>query len=70
MVLSKRERIILIAAIACVGLLVVNKFVVEPVQAKLDGLEAQRQQLLGDLNEAELLIGNHRRMQAKWKDVR
>ena len=67
MVLSKRERIILIAAIACVGLLVVNKFVVEPVQAKLDGLEAQRQQLLGDLNEAELLIGNHRRMQAKWK---
>ena len=67
MVLSKRERIILIAAIACVGLLVVNKFVVEPVQAKLDGLEAQRQHLLGDLNEAELLIGNHRRMQAKWK---
>jgi Tfp pilus assembly protein PilO len=67
MVLSKRERIILIAAIACVGLFVVNKFVVEPVQAKLDEMEAQRQQLLGDLNEAELLIGNHRRMQKKWK---
>lgn len=67
MVLSKRERIILIAAIACVGLFVVNKFVVEPIQAKLDEMEAQRQQLLGDLNEAELLIGNHSRMQNKWK---
>ena len=69
MVLSKRERIILIAAIACVGFFVVNRFVVEPVQVKLDELEAQRQQLLGDLSEAELLIGNHRRMQAKWKAI-
>lgn len=66
MVLSKRERIILIAALACIGLFVVNKFVVEPVQAKLGELKAQRQQLLGNLNEAELLIGNHRRMQEKW----
>jgi len=67
MVLSKRERIILIATLASVGLFVVNRFVIEPVQAKLDEMEAQRQQLLGDLNEAELLIGNHRRMQKKWK---
>lgn len=66
MVLSKRERIILIATLVAVGLFVMNKFVIEPVQAKLDELEAQRQQLLGDLNEGELLIGNHRRMQKKW----
>jgi Tfp pilus assembly protein PilO len=65
--LSKRERIILIATLVCVGLFVVNKFVVEPVQAKLDELESQRQQLMGDLNEGKLLIGNHRRMQGKWK---
>jgi Tfp pilus assembly protein PilO len=67
MVLSKRERIMLIGTLACIGLFIVNRFVVEPVQAKLDELEAHRQQLLGDLNEAELLIGNHRRMQEKWK---
>jgi hypothetical protein len=67
MVLSKRERIILVATLVCIGFFVVNKFVVEPVQAKLDEMEAQRQQLLGDLAEAELLIGNHRRMQEKWK---
>ncbi|MHC4355742.1 MAG: hypothetical protein ACYS0H_23835 [Planctomycetota bacterium] len=64
--LSKRERIILIAAIACVGLFVAVKFVIDPVQARRDELESQRQQLLGDLNEAELLVGNHGRMQKKW----
>ena len=64
--LSKRERIILIATLACVGLFVAVKFVIDPVQAKRDELESQRQQLLGDLNEAELLIGNHGRMQKKW----
>ena len=64
--LSKRERIILIATIASVGLFVAVKFVIDPVQAKRDELESQRQQLLGDLNEAELLIGNHARMQKKW----
>jgi len=64
--LSKRERIILIAALASVGLFVAVKFVIDPVQAKRNELESQRQQLMGDLNEAELLIGNHGRMQKKW----
>lgn len=64
--LSKRERIILIAALSCVGLFVAVKFVINPIQAKRDELESQRQQLLGDLNEAELLIGNQGRMQKKW----
>ena len=64
--LSKRERIILIAAIASVGLFVAVKFVIDPVQTKRDEMESQRQQFLGDLNEAELLIGNHARMQRKW----
>jgi Tfp pilus assembly protein PilO len=64
--LSKRERIILIAALASVGLFVAFKFVIDPVQAKRNELESQRQQLMGDLNEAELLITNHGRMQRKW----
>jgi len=64
--LSKRERIILIAAIASVGLFVAVKFVINPVQAKREELESQRQQLLGDLNEAEMLIANHARMRRKW----
>jgi len=66
MVMSKRERIILIATLVSVGLFIANAFIIEPVLAKRDELESQRQQLLGDLSEAELLIGNHRRMQQKW----
>ncbi len=69
MVLSKRERIILIATLASVGLFIANRFVIEPVQARLNELESQRQQLLGDLNEGQLLMGNHRRMQDKWKTM-
>jgi hypothetical protein len=67
--LSKRERVILIAAIASVGLFVAVKFVIDPVQAKRQELESQRQQLLGDLNEAELLIDNQSRMQRKWSEM-
>ncbi len=64
--LSKRERIILIATLASVGLFVAVKFVIDPVQAKRDELESQRQQLQGDLNEAEMLISNNGRMRKKW----
>jgi Tfp pilus assembly protein PilO len=67
--LSKRERIIFIATLACVALFIANKFVIEPVQARLDELESQRQQLLGDLDEGRRLIGNQRRMQDKWKTM-
>ncbi len=69
MVLSKRERIILIATLVSVGFLIANTFVIDPVLARRDEMESQRQQLLGDLSEAELLIGNHRRMQQKWNSM-
>jgi Tfp pilus assembly protein PilO len=69
MVLSKRERIILIVTLACVGLLIVNSFIIEPVQTRLTDMEAQRTQLLGELEEADLLLDNQRRMQAKWKEL-
>lgn len=65
--LSKRERIIFIATLACMGLFIANKFVIEPVQARLNELESQRQQLLGDLSEGQRLIGSQREMQDKWK---
>ncbi|MHC4625614.1 MAG: hypothetical protein ACYTDV_01415 [Planctomycetota bacterium] len=59
----------MIAAIASVGLFAAVKLVIDPVQAKRDSMESQRQQLLGDLNEAELLIGNHARMQRRWNSM-
>lgn len=67
MVLSKRERIILMLTVACVGLLVAVKFIYDPAKSRLDGLEAQRTELHGQLEEANLLLDNQRRMQGKWK---
>ncbi|HPC93915.1 MAG TPA: hypothetical protein PLU87_03170 [Sedimentisphaerales bacterium] len=66
MVLTKRERIILFVTLVCVGLLIVSKFVVDPVQAELDAMEARRQQLQTDLEEAQMLLGNRGAMQRKW----
>ena len=46
MVLSKRERIILIVTILVVGALVADKLIFGPVKGRLDELEVRRQQLL------------------------
>ncbi len=67
MVLSKRERIILIVTLACVGLLVVSKFVVDPIQARLEEMEAERSRLHEELEEARFLLANQGAMQRKWK---
>lgn len=69
MVLSKRERFVFITTLACVGLFVANSFFVDPVRKKLGDLASDRKMLLGSLNEAELLIGNHKRMEKKWETM-
>ncbi len=66
MVLTKRERIILIVTLVCVGLLIVSEFMVDPVQEKLDEMEAERQQLQVELEEAQVLMSNQGAMQRKW----
>ncbi|MDI6450682.1 hypothetical protein [Anaerobaca lacustris] len=67
MVLSKRERIIFAVTLVCVGLLIISEFVVDPVLARLDEMETQRQQLQDELEEAQFLLANHGAMQRKWR---
>jgi len=67
MVLSKRERIIFVVTLVCVGLLIASEFVVDPVLAKLDEMETQRQHLQDELEEAQFLLANHGAMQRKWR---
>lgn len=67
MVLSKRERIIFVVTLVCVGLLIASEFVVDPVLARLDEMETQRQQLQDELEEAQFLLANHGAMQRKWR---
>lgn len=69
MVLSKRERIILIAAVVVVGALLGDRFVFTPVTDKLGQTEAQKRQLLARLNEAQNLFERRRLMERKWKTM-
>ncbi len=67
MVLSKRERIILIVTLACVGLLIANTFVITPVQTRLSDMETERTRLAGELGEANALLDFRQRKQREWK---
>jgi len=69
MVLSKRERIVFVVTLVCVGLLIVSEFVVDPVLARLDEMETQRRQLRDELEEAQFLLANHGAMQRKWRTL-
>ena len=65
--LSKRERIIAIIAVAAVGFLVLNKFLIGPVTGKLQQLETQKNQLRVELDEAQNLFHKRRVLEKEWK---
>ena len=67
--LSKRERIMAIMAVAVVGLLVLNKFLIGPVTAKLQEIKTQKSQLLIELDEAQNLFRKRRVLEKQWKNV-
>jgi len=67
--LSKRERIMAIMAVAVVGFLVLNKFLIGPVTGKLQKIETQKSQLLIELDEAQNLFRKRRVLEKQWKNV-
>ncbi len=69
MVLSKREQMILIVTLVCVGLLVGVKVLYDPVKTRLDDMEAQRTRLKGEVDEANDLLDFQKRKQGEWKTL-
>ena len=67
--LSKRERIMAIMAVAVVGILVLNKFLIGPVAGKLQAIETQKGQLRIELDEAQNLFRKRRMLEKQWKNV-
>ncbi|HUV65444.1 MAG TPA: hypothetical protein VMW24_16225 [Sedimentisphaerales bacterium] len=67
--LSKRERIIAIVAVAAVGFLVLNKFLIGPIADRLEQLETRKQQLLVELSEAQNLFQRRRLLEKEWKMI-
>jgi hypothetical protein len=69
MVLSKRERMILIAAIIAVVMLVADRFVVGPVSARREEIKARKLELQAELENAQLLFTRQKLMERKWKTL-
>ena len=67
--LSKRERIMALVAVAVVGFLVLNKFLIGPVAGRLQQLETQKSQLLVELDEAQNLFRKRRVLEKEWKNA-
>lgn len=69
MVLSKRERIIVLVTLVVVGALIADRFVLTPILSGLEQTESKKQQLLAEVNEARSLFERRRLMERKWKTM-
>jgi len=67
MVLSKRERIVLIVTVAVVGALVANLFVIEPATQRLRQTRNQRLQLEAEFHAAQDLFERRRLRGPQWE---
>jgi hypothetical protein len=67
--LSKRERIIFIVTLICVGILIVNEFVINTVYGELVSLGKERDELRLEVEEAENLIARRASLERRWDEL-
>jgi hypothetical protein len=69
MVLSQRERMIVIAAISAVALLVLDQVALSPILAKLDQLRSDEKLYSEKLRDASLLFQRRKATEARWNQM-
>jgi Tfp pilus assembly protein PilO len=69
MVLSKRERIIALAAMLVVGALALDRFVLTPTLRRLQATEDHKQELLAQITEAQSLFERRGMLERKSKKM-
>lgn len=69
MVLSKRERVILIVTAVVIGALVVDKLLFGPVMGRLDEMKVQRDLLVAEVVEAESLFQRQQDLTPRYKTM-
>jgi len=69
MVLSKRERIILIVTAFAVGALLLDKVILGPVTKGLDELKVQRDVLVAEVGDAQRLFERRRVLEPRYKEM-
>ena len=69
MVLSKRERLIILVTAIVVALLVLDRYVVTPLWDEQAVREAQKQVLLAEMERARAVLARKHQTQPKWKEM-
>lgn len=69
MVLSKRERIILVVAIIAIVMLVADKFVIGPISTRREQTKTRKLELQAELENARILFSRRKLMERKWKTL-
>jgi len=69
MILSRREQLIIVAAAIVVALLVLDRYAVTPLLDYRDGVEVQKQRLLGETQRATALLAHKRQIAPTWKEI-
>lgn len=68
--LSRRERLIVIAAVVVLSVLVVDRYVLTPFQDRWQEVSARKEKLSQDLANASSLFDREKRLQRKWQEMR
>ena len=69
MILSKRERIVVVLTLAALSILVLDNYVLSPFLASYSAAGARREKLRGELRQAENLLARRRRIDSRWREM-
>ena len=69
MVLSKREKYIAFGTAAAVVILTLDQIVLTPYFARRASIQAEQQQVIGDIDKANDLFARERKLRAVWADM-
>lgn len=69
MVLSRRERYIVIAAAATLFLLALDRLVLTPLQTRREAMETERQRILDKLERGRNLLARRKQLLPKWQQL-
>lgn len=69
MVLSRRERYILLGTLAAVAVLATDRLAISPMLDRLSAAEARRAALTAELGRAQALMGHRRELAPRWGEM-
>jgi Tfp pilus assembly protein PilO len=69
MILSKRERVVVVATLIAVAAFLLDRYALTPVLDALAALEARKQNMIGDVARAGDLLERQHQLGPKWREM-